>query len=205
MKRHLKLFSCLAIAAAIFSTASVQAEVSTEKTVDVPLRDMRKASAEAVQKRVLKDAQDGIVLIYSGEPEDLDDVVRNIAGECAARGFQVKSVLLTNSEGGAGVTMHGQDGAPLGPMVALGTDMKSQAAGQIEQLRERLSKASSETAATDPQDVMHCRMESMTGSLVRKTKVCSTPRQDAARTKGGKDWTTNQQNKGGNEAMPGGG
>ena len=122
---------------------------------------MRKASAEAVQKRVLKDAQDGIVLIYSGEPEaELDDVVQNIAGECAARGFQVKVGTADEfRERSRRLTMHGQTGAPFVPMVAFGADMKSQAAGQIEQLRERLAKASSQTAGgtRDPLDVMHCR------------------------------------------------
>ena len=127
--------------------------------VNVPLRDMRNDSAEEVQKRALKEADNGIVLVYAGDNAQLGDTVRLIADECASRGFQVKSVLLANAEGGSGVTMYGQDGGPLGPKVNFDGDIKAQTAEQIERLRERLARVPSDTAARDPMDVPRCRYE----------------------------------------------
>lgn len=202
MRLNFKHFSHAAIALAMFTTAVIGAEVSPEKMVDVPLKDMRGESAEAVQKRALKDTRDGIVLVYSGETAQLEQVVRDIAGESASRGFQVKSVLLADDASGAGVTMYGQDGGPLGPKISLSNDIKRQTGEQIERLKERLAQATAASAQVDPQDVVHCRYIATTGSLVRKTKVCSTPREDAEREKAAREWTRDRQNKGGNEAMP---
>ena len=200
-----KLVTRMALATLIFTTVAVRAEVATQVMVNVPLRDMRNDSAEEVQKRALKEADNGIVLVYAGDNAQLGDTVRLIAGECASRGFQVKSVLLANAEGGSGVTMYGQDGGPLGPKVNFDGDMKAQTAEQIERLRERLARVPSDTAARDPMDVPRCRYEPVIGSLVRKTKVCTTPRQDAIRTEASKDWTKNVQDKGANEPMKPGG
>lgn len=195
MRLNFKHFSHAVAALAMFATAAIGAEVSPQKLVDVPLKDMRGESAEAVQKRAVKNARDGIVVIYSGETVQLQQVVRDIASECASRGFQVTSVLLADDQHGAGVTMYGKDGEPLGPKVELSSDIKRQAGEQIDRMKERL-------AHVDPMDVVHCRYEATTGSLVRKTKVCSTPREDAEREKAAKEWTRDRQNKGGNEAMP---
>jgi hypothetical protein len=202
MRLNFKHFSRAAVALAMFATAAIAGEVSPEKMVDVPLKDMRGESAEAVQKRALKDTRDGIVLVYSGETAQLQQVVRDIAGECAARGFQVKSVVLADQAHGAGVTMYGQDGGPLGPKVEFSGDMKRQTGEQIERLKQRLAQAAAANAAIDPMDVVHCKYIATTGSLVRKTKVCSTPREDAEREKAAREWTRDRQNKGGNEAMP---
>ena len=202
MRLNFKHFSRAAVALAMFATAAIGGEVSPEKMVDVPLKDMRGESAEAVQKRALKDTRDGIVLVYSGETAQLEQVVRDIAGECASRGFQVKSVLLADDASGAGVTMYGQDGGPLGPKIEFSNDMKRQTGEQIERLKQRLAQAASASAQVDPMDVVHCKYIATTGSLVRKTKVCSTPREDAEREKAAREWTRDRQNKGGNEAMP---
>ena len=183
---------------------TAQAEVATDKQVDVPLEDVRAQSAEDVQKRALKYAKDGVVVVYSGEEAQLQDVVRDVAGECASRGFQVRAVLIANGEGGDGVVLYGQLGGPLGPVIRSNNDVKSQAAVQIERLREGLERVPTADAAVDPMDVVRCRYESTTGSLVRRTKVCTTPRQDAERTRSDKEWTKDRQNRGANEAMPGG-
>jgi hypothetical protein len=195
MRLNFKPFSHCAVALAMFATAAIGAEVSPEKMVDVPLKDMRGESAEAVQKRAIKSARDGIVLVYSGETAKLQQVVRDIASESASRGFQVTSVLLADDAHGAGVTMYGKEGAALGPKVELSGDVKREAGEQIDRMKERL-------AHIDPMDVVHCKYIATTGSLVRKTKVCSTPREDAEREKGAREWTQDRQNKGGNEAMP---
>lgn len=201
MKAEFKHFSRVALAAILFSGMAVQAGVSADKTVDVPLEDMRKASSEAVQKRALHFARDGIVVLYSGEDEQVQSVVRDVAGEAVSRGFQVKAVLLTTAESGDGVTLYGHDGGPLGPQIKSDKDVKAQTGAQIDALRERLERTGSATAAVDPQDVVRCRYESTTGSLVRKTKVCSSARQDAERTRRAKDWTSDQQNRGASEPM----
>lgn len=195
MRLNFKHFSRAAVALALFAAATVRAEVSPEKMVDVPLKDMRGESAEAVQKRAIKSARDGIVLVYSGETAKLQQVVRDIASESASRGFQVTSVLLADDAHGAGVTMYGKEGEPLGPKVALSGDVKREAGEQIDRMKERL-------AQVDPMDVVHCKYIATTGSLVRKTKVCSTPREDAEREKAAKEWTRGRQDKGANEAMP---
>ena len=87
MRLEFKLVLRSALAALVLTSAAVQAEIATQKMVDVPLRDMRKDSAEEVQKRALKDAEKGIVLVYAGDNAQLEDTVRHIAGECASRGF----------------------------------------------------------------------------------------------------------------------
>jgi hypothetical protein len=196
MRLNFKHFSHAAVALAMFATVAIGGEVSPEKMVDVPLKDMRGESPEAIQKRVTKGGHDGIVVVYSGETAQLQQVVRDIASESASRGVQVTSVLLADDAHGAGVTLYDKDGAPLGPKVELSGDIKRQTGEQIDRMKERL-------AAIDPKDVVHCKYISTTGSLVRKTKVCSTPREDAERSKGAKEWTQDRQNKGANEAMPG--
>ena len=164
MRLEFKLVLRSALAALVLTSAAVQAEIATQKMVDVPLRDMRKDSAEEVQKRALKDAEKDIVPVYAGDNAQLEDTVRHIAGECASRGFQVKSVLLANTDSGAGVTMYGQDGGPLGPKVNLDSDMKAQTAEQIERLRERLARVPS-AAAPDALDVPKRRYEPVTDRL----------------------------------------
>ncbi len=201
------VFRCLcrvALASALLVAGTAHAEVAPNKEIDVPMKDVRAESPDSVQKQALRYAREGIVVIYSGEAAQLEDVVRDVAGECAERGFQVKAVFFANSGEGEGVVLYGQDGGPLGPMIRTPQDVKGQTAVQIEKLRERLDRLPS-TAALDPQDVVRCRYQSITGSLVRRTKVCTTLREDAQRTKHDKDWTSNQQNRGANEAMPGGG
>ena len=201
MKAEFKHFSRIALAAILISGMAAQVGAATGKMVDVPLEDMRKSSSDAVQKRALHFARDGIVVLYSGEDEQVQTVVREVAGEAVARGFQVKAVLLTTAESGDGVTLYGHDGGPLGPQIKSDKDVKAQTAAQIDALRERLERTGSATAAVDPQDVVRCRYEATTGSLVRKTKVCTSARQDAERSRKAKEWTSDVQNRGASEPM----
>lgn len=200
MKPVFKRSAPIAFAAAVMLAATAHAEAAPNKQVDVPFEDVRQQSAQAVQKQALKYARDGIVVIYSGEAAQLRDVVGDVAGECASRGFQVKAVLLASSADGDGVVLYGHDGGPLGPMIRSANDVKSQTAVQIEQLRERLDRQPSE-AAIDARDIVRCRYQPTTGSLVRRTKVCTSPREDEERTKRDKDWTRNHQERGANEPM----
>jgi hypothetical protein len=164
---------------------------------------LRSQSAEEVKAKALRYAEDGIVVVYSGEDTALPKMVSAVAGECAERGFQVKAVLIANTDERNGVVLYGHDGGPLGPMITPSGNVKGETAAQIEQLKNRLERVPNETAVIDPLDVVHCRKEAVVGSLVRKVKTCSTLREDAARAEASKKWTTDQQNQGGNEAMPG--
>ena len=191
------------IAAAVIGISFASQAASAAKAVDVPLEDMRNDSAEQVREKALRYARDGIVVVYSGENAILDDVVKEVAGECADRGFQVKAVLITAVDARGGVVLYGQDGGPLGPMINSSGNLRAETGEQIDQLKHRLDRLPSQTAPVDPMDIVSCRKEAVVGSLVRKVKVCSTPREDAERTAKSKKWTTDQQNSGGNEAMPG--
>lgn len=192
-----------AVAAAVLWVSIINVAWSAAKAVDVPLEDLRSQSAEEVRTKALRYAQDGIVVVYSGESAALPKMVSTVAGECAERGFQVKAVLIANTDERSGVVLYGHDGGPLGPLISSSGNVKSETAAQIEQLKNRLERVPNETAVIDPLDVVHCRKEPVVGSLVRKVKTCSTPREDAARTEASRKWTTDQQNQGGNEAMPG--
>ena len=170
-----------AIAASLLWVSLTSNAWSAAKPVDVPLEDLRSQSAEEVKAKALRYAQDGIVVVYSGEDTALPKMVSAVAGECAERGFQVKAVLIANTDERNGVVLYGHDGGPLGPMISSSGNVKGETAAQIEQLKNRLERVPNETAVIDPLDVVHCRKEPVVGSLVRKVKTCSTLREDAAR------------------------
>lgn len=180
---------------------------SAAKDVEVPVIDMRQGDVESAHRKALKlSDSNGITIVYHGAEPAPERAVHTVASECADQGFQVRALILAPPGGGEGMVLYGAAGGPLGPLMPVSADLKSLTTAQMVSLKERLERSTAgTTAAVELQDVVRCRYIAVVGSRVRKEKVCTSARQDEEVRKDSKEWTRRIQDRGANEAMPGGG
>lgn len=203
MKHRLTL-TILALLASAAATAAVP-DTSTPGTgpsvAEIPAIDLRSSDLELVRARASQASRAGVVVILYGNDAEADRAVREATREAAAAGIAVKSIFLASADtaGNGGVAVYGVEGAQYGAVLPVTATLKSDLLVRIQKWRSENHKIASDGG------VQHCRMMPVTGSRVRREKVCTNAAEDKEREQSSKDFWRNQQNHGGNEAIPTGG
>ncbi len=181
-------------------------QVFAATAVEIPVIDMREATAEQARDRALQMSENGVAILYLSASDPPARAVQVVSSECADGGFQVRALILADPGSDAeGMVLYGATGGPLGPTIPVSSNLKSMTRAQMQSLKERLERNPAGMAAVDPKDVVRCRYEPIVGSRVRKERICTTPREDAQNTEQNKSWTKRVQDRGANEPMAGGG
>jgi hypothetical protein len=181
-------------------------QVIVAAAVEIPVIDMRDATSQQAREKALQMSENGMSILYLSATDPPERAVQAVAGECADGGFQVRALILADPGSDAeGIVLYGATGGPLGPTIPVSSNLKAMTRVQVKSLKERLERNPVGLAAVDPLDVVRCRYEPIVGSLVRKERICSTPREDAKTTEQNKGWTKRVQDRGANEPMPTGG
>ena len=184
-------------------------------SVSVARSDMRSSDLAAVRKKAIEASSDGIVLVVYGSDAEALANVEGAALDAVAQRLPVNSILWAADSEGTGVAVYGIDGAPFGPRIPFGSELRSNTKNRIDELAVLQGRAgmvvasNGDTAqgAPDPEDVMRCRSVRETGSRVRRVRICSTPRQDRERALRAKDAGDAMRDRpyGGNDPKTGGG
>lgn len=204
LPRLLPLLTCTVMLAGSMALAEVPdtagAAASVQAVAEAPTVDMRGSELELVRARASKASRDGVIVILFGQDAGADRAVHDAAREAAATGIPVRSIYLANVDaaGNQGVSIYGIEGAQYGPVLPVGPSLKSDLLVRIQKWKQESRKI-----VTDG-GVQHCRMVPVTGSRVRREKVCNTVRDDKDREDSSKEWIRNNQNHGGMEALPSG-
>lgn len=189
----------------LLSAALATPQALAAAAVEVPVIDMRDANSEQARERALQMSENGVAILYLSASDPPARAVQAVAGECAEGGFQVRALILADPGSDAeGMVLYGATGGPLGPTIPVSANLKSMTREQMKSLKERLERNPAGMAAIDPRDVVHCRYEPIVGSLVRKERICTTPREDDQNTEQNKSWTKRVQDRGANEPKAGG-
>ena len=165
---------------------------------EVPAVDLRSTDLEQVRARASKESSEGVVVILFGNNADADRAVRDATREAAGSGIPVKSILLASPDatGSQGVSVYGIEGMQYGTVLPVTANLKHELLARIQKWRSENRKITADGG------VQRCRSQPITGSRVRREKVCTTAREDADRNQSSQGWMRDAQNKGGNESLP---
>jgi hypothetical protein len=186
----------LGLMSALFASPSLLAGAA----VEIPVIDMRDATPEQARQKAQQLSENGVAILYLSAGDPPARAVQTVASECADEGFQVRALVLADPDLNAeGMQLYGATSGPLGPTIPVTSNMRSMTNDQVKALKKRLEQNPAGMAAIDPLDVMKCRYVPVVGSRVRKEKVCSTPREDAAATEQARAETKRFQDRSANQ------
>ena len=173
--------------------------------VDVDVLDRRSEEPVAVREAASAASRDGVVLVWFGSDPDAIAILRAAALESAAEGYAVKSVMLGRSDAGDSVAVYGGDGSPQGAAITRATDMKLQIKTRVREVAGKMKGAGSATngmSLPTAKSERKCRVSNVTGSRVRRERLCFNEQQQEGMAKKDQDWVKGLQDKGGNGPLP---
>ena len=165
--------------------------------------DLRSLPPDEVRSQAAKSAARGIVLVVFGGDAPLADAARAVVRESATAGYPMSSLLLANGSAGEGVAVYGLDGKQYGELIPIAANTKDQSRARVDQLVAQIKTTSSGSGSAENTPVTasdgvvkRCRMVLVTGSRVRRERVCSSAADDRTNQRDSQDSVRRVQDHG---------